>query len=323
MEVDIEFLRTHRPLARPIPQQAVLNLAKFGQWAGAATPRRVEGFKTFEYPVIFATNHTHVLDFLPLWIEVLKAGQQMVGWVKARMYKQRLNRVLMRTIGSNIPLVSKGYLIAADFRRLMGCPPTSDEYRHLRDHIDYCHRLPAGRPYERIQSTPRDMLGRKFDPKQSSYREAMVDLFFEMMKVCLDHARTCSEQGYHMHIYPEGAVSKRMGPGHTGIIHAALALNLPIVPVGISGTREAFAGNTPLTWGGEFRLRFGERFDVNRSLVSEDFRPFHPDDQIQCDEAFQEVTDRLMQRLNELLDEDYKCRAGYQVDGPRGVKRFY
>lgn len=323
VEIDMEFMKSHRALGRPVATDFAVRMAQFLTWVGSRTPRRVENCRIPDHPVVFATNHTHVVDFLPLWIELLRRDEKMVGWVKARMYKKRNQRLLMRFLGNNIPLVSKGYLIAADFRQLVGRPPDEEEYRRLRDHVDHRRPLPEGGAYGDVRSVRRAMLGRRFNPDQESYRRAMIELFYEMMQQALAKARQCVEQGYHMHIYPEGVVGKRLGRGHTGIIHAAMALDMPIVPVGISGTVEAFVGDSPLTWGGEFRLRFGEPLTVDSNLVKPGFRPFHPEDQVACDEAFQNVVDQLMLRLNELLDSDYQYEKDEAREVRHDVGRFY
>ncbi len=322
-EIDLNFLETHRVEARGWATQAVVRLARFFLWVGKPTRRCIEGWEIPRRPVIFATNHTHVLDFLPLWIELLQQDQRMIGWVKARMYKQGLVRAFTRFLGSNMPLVSRGYLIAADFREVMGRAPNDEEYRTLRDIVDAKGQMPGGEPYNRVCCTRRTMLGRPFRPSRQGYGEAMRSLFFEMMQVTLEKTRRCTDQGYHLHIYPEGQVGRRLTRGHTGIIQAALALSMPIVPVGISGADQVYLGNGPLTRGGAFRLRFGEPFDVDPGVVEQGFRPFHPDDQRRNEEALQAQVDEVMRRLDGLVDQSYRFRPHSKREDDRSVARFY
>ncbi len=323
IEVDLDFLEAFEPRSRERVVNFVACVAGGLIRLGRDTPRRVEGLPLPSSPVIFATNHSHVLDFLPLWLELLSRGEHLVGLVKARMYKNARNRTLMRWIGNNLPIVSRGYLIAADFRGLMGRRPTDEEYRNLRDHLDLGHSLPEKSPYREVTRTPREILGRSFRPEAESYRAAMCDLYYRMMQHMVDSARVYVGQGHHIHIYPEGQIAQCLTRGHTGVVHLALALELDIVPVGVSGTREAFLGNTPLTKGGEFRVRFGEPLRVAPDLVPRDFRPFHPIDQHQNEETLQSVADEVMQRLDGLVDGDYGFPRRQKLKEPDGVERFY
>ena len=324
MEVDLEFLRTHRVVGRKVAIRILVGIAnllirRIGRtqvvWQGKSLP---------DHPVIIATNHTHRLDFLPMWVDLIHGGHLLTGWVKARMYKHRRARWMMRSTGYNIPLVSKGYLIAADFKELFDRRPGEGEYRRLRDHLDHRQPLPKSPTFERLQTQERSILGCRFEPHKETYREALVDLYYRMMSRALDLAGKAVNVGAHLHIYPEGEVSQRLTRGHTGIVHVALALDLPIVPVGISGIAEAYIGNGPLTRGGEVRICVGEELEVDPELGGPDFRPFHPDDQVACDRRFQEVTDRVMKALNQLVDPSLRSereRGGSpQSDG---VERFY
>lgn len=323
MEIDLNFIDRYDPRSHRLATRISVEAARLLLGTPPSTRRRVEGESRFEGPVILASNHTHVFDFLPLWVELLGRGQQMVGWVKARMYKSRVRRGLMALIGNNAPLVSRGYLIAADFRQICGRPPTDEEYRHLRDCVDGMAPLPEHQPYVRVASTSRNILGRQFDPRTESYARAMRVLFCRMMQKTLKATRRCTDDGYHLHIYPEGMVGRRLTRGHPGVIQAAIALDLPIVPVGISRADRVFVGKTPLTKGGEVRLVFGEQYEVNTRRIGDDFEAFHPDSEHRYRDVLQAQTDVVMARLNELVDDEYRFRPrGHRV-AKKGVERFY
>lgn len=323
VEIDLDFVESHNPKMRPVRTAAVAALARSLMRLGETTTCSVEGCPPEDRPVILASNHTHVLDYVPLWVELFARDHRLVGWVKARMYKHRVLRVVMRSIGNNQPLVSKGYLIAADFRNLLGRPPTDDEYRCLRDHVDFKGELPARQPYRRVAGSARMMLGRPFNPGAEGWGEAIRRLFWEMMQVTLAKTRDCVAEGYHVHIYPEGQVTRRMTAGHIGVIHAALALSLPIVPVGISGADRAFLGDSPITRGGEIRIRFGEPWAVDPEGIGEDFRPFHPYDQREYRGLLQRRVDELMCRIEKLVDDEYRYTRDSRPETTRGVGRFY
>ena len=119
------------------------------------------------------------------------------------------------------------------------------------------------------------------------------------------------EQGWAIAIYPEGTIpgeediprravvpSTGLLPGHTGVARLALSANVPIIPVGVSGTGRAFPpeiyprlevlrmpGSTPI------RIRFGE--------------PIYMDEyqsRTQDKDLFREVTDRVMTDISSLVD---------------------
>ena len=65
-------------------------------------------------PVIISPNHTHKFDFLPLRCALLHRDLQLMTWIKARDYKHPAMRWILGK-GGNIPLASRGFLIASDF----------------------------------------------------------------------------------------------------------------------------------------------------------------------------------------------------------------
>ena len=117
--------------------------------------------------------------------------------------------------------------------------------------------------------------------------------------------------GWAVAIYPEGtipgeediprrAVEPRTGllPGHTGVARLALRANVPIVPVGVSGTGRAFPpeayprlemlrlpGTTPI------RIRYGEPIQM------EDYQDAEQDRRL-----FRKITNRVMREISGLVD---------------------
>jgi len=121
-------------------------------------------------------------------------------------------------------------------------------------------------------------------------------------------------QGWGVAIFPEGtipgeeniprrAVDPNTGllPGHTGVVRLALRANVPIVPVGISGTGRAFPPevyprleilrlprNTPI------RIRFGD------PIYLDDYREQSADRM-----TVRELTDKVMMKISGLID--HRC----------------
>lgn len=273
-----------------------------------------------EGPAIVSPNHTHKFDFFPLRCALLHQGQQLMTWIKARDYKHPAMRWILGK-GGNIPLASRGYLIAADFAQVHGRRPTEDEYRALRDHVDTEAPLPDD--LARMLAPRRAMAGVavSFD---GGYRGAVREAYRTLLGEALLHARRGRDLGRHQHIYPQGATSKQLTPGHPGAVQAALALGVPIVPVGMSGCREVFLGKDhPLTRGGTVIIRIGAPITIDPGVVPSDFRPFDPDHEDRHHTALQGETDRVMTAINALCEPSYRWADDLVSDAKRGVARFY
>src|SRR5262249_12400380 len=101
----------------------------------------------------------------------------------------------------------------------------------------------------------------------------------------------------------------------------ALALGLPIVPIGMSGCPASFFGDSPLTRRGRIDVRVGEPMPVPRDLVPPDFRPFDPEHEASHHRALQGFTDALMDRIEALVDPPFRRRAGEAWKG-KGTRAF-
>ena len=275
-------------------------------------------------PVIVATNHTQFYDFLPLRAPLLFRGYSFVSWVKARAYRSMRTAKYLSKVGC-VPICSRGYILAGDFFATLERRPTEEEYRRLRDHVDRGVALPKEEPYLTLQNKARPILGWAFDPAALSYAKAVRELFYQMMTLTIEKTQQGVDRGDHVHIYPQGSIAQRLIPGKTGVIEAALALNLPILAVGINGCRDSFWGKTPLIVP---QKKTVVRFDhllthVDRGDFPPDYRPFHPDDTDACRPTLQRYTDQVMERLNTLLDPDHQWAEDRQSDAKSGVARFF
>jgi 1-acyl-sn-glycerol-3-phosphate acyltransferase len=281
---------------------------------------RLEGAENLpKKPSLFCPNHTHKLDFLPFRAALLRHnGMQLMTWVKARDFKAPLMRWVLGN-GGSIPMVSRGYLIAADFHAVMGRKPTEAEYRQLRDHIDQGH--PLDTTMIRLLG-PRRIAGVAVD-FWGGYRLALLSAYETLMGESLRHARRGQGLGRHQHIYPQGARSSQLTPGRIGAVQVAVALDLPIVPVGISGCREAFIGPVgPLTRGSEVVVRIGRPMSV-QGVVPYGFRPFHWADEDRYRDPLTEATERVMEAINELCEPGYRWAPDLRSDAKQGIPRFY
>ena len=279
----------------------------------------VEGWERLpDGPAIYVTNHTHWLDWIGMRWVCIRRGRTLCNWVKPRTYEEGWSTFLDYT--GNIPVVSRGYLIAADIRQLTGRAPTEAEYRTIRDLLDHGTPLPDHGVFAEVQTRPRETLGRSFEPSRETYREHLESLFHQMMQVTVEKTRTLLRDGMALSIYPQGVTSMRLTRGHPGAIQAALALGLPLVPFGVSGFPQCWDGKKLLpARGGTVRLRVGEPWTV--ALPSH--APFLPASEREHAVALQSMTDDMMNRINNLLDPEH-MRSESEPDAldVNGVERF-
>lgn len=300
-------------------------------WIGSLRFRHIPGVRLEmeglerlpKQQVIFAQNHTHMLDFLPLRAPLLvDHGINMVSWVKARAFKHPAMGKFLSKTGCP-PLCSRGYFIVADFHALIGRRPSEAEYQALRAHTTHGEPLPAGEPFEAIKRVARDMVGWHFNPQCTTYREAIEAAYQEAIAITLRLTRRAMNHGHHVHVYPQGSISSRLTRGHLGLAHAAAALDLPVVPVGVSGCRETFVGSSPSLRPGRIVVRFGDPYRIPIEELPAGFRPFNREDELANYDWMQHHVDEVMARLNTLLEPDYQYSEGFEHDGKSGTARFF
>lgn len=272
-------------------------------------------------PCIVATNHTHNYDFLPLRYLFYKRRKAMLStWIKARAWQ---NPVMVKYLSytGNVPLASRGYVISGDFQELFGRKPSDEEYRALRTHLDEGTPLPEYEVFNQLQDQTRSIFGKQYSPSQSSYRETIESCFREFMEASLLVAERAVQSGLHQHINPQGTRSSRLTDGRPGVIHAAIRLKLPILPVSILGMREALPNEGLKSTGGKILVRCGKPYIPKFNGLSDMYQPFFAEqesDQI----IIQAALDDLMSKINDLCDEHYCMQEGYVSDGKQGVARF-
>lgn len=317
--LDRAFFARYRVLPERRWEQSVIGAFRLVR---RATSTRVDvlDFRRPAAPVIFASNSTQKYDFMPFRMIAEEQNLPVVTVTKAKNYHSPMRVILERT--GVVPIASKGYLLAIDFSQVHGRRPEEHEYRALRRFLDQGEELPDSAVFTALQERARSILGYDFDPSRSSYRATLREIYRGMMAETVRLSREAVAAGFHIHMYPEGTVSSRLGQGRNGVVQLARALALPIVPLAMSGCREVFAGQSVMLRGGAMELRFGEAFYPDFSALSADFCPFDPEHERLHGATLQAATDALMERLDVLLWPSLRRAEGFLPDGTSGVRRF-
>ena len=87
-------------------------------------------------PVIYAMNHTDRFNYFPFMYRMWKLKERYITvWVKGKYYEGPLVGTFME-LTSNLPTVSRGYIITKDFTQTVGRRPKQLEYDTLRDVVN-------------------------------------------------------------------------------------------------------------------------------------------------------------------------------------------
>ncbi|MBW2461315.1 MAG: 1-acyl-sn-glycerol-3-phosphate acyltransferase [Deltaproteobacteria bacterium] len=283
----------------------------------------VEGLENLpNRPVIFAMNHTDNYNYWPFQYSLHKHGTYMATWVKGKNYENSAISTFMQWT-NNIPIASRGYVITRDFLNVMGRRPAPDEYRALRDATDNLGEIDCAAVPRTILTEGRDILGHRFDPKGERYVEAIDAVMKKLMGRFVELNERALALGSNLLVFPEGTRSIRLSRGHTGLAQMALHLNAPIVPVGCNGSDLVYTSRSVLTKPGRIVYRIGEAMsDWSELAPKEPFVPFTREAETKHRGAFQAIVDRVMERINDLVDERHKSQADRASDGSSGTDRF-
>lgn len=280
-------------------------------------------------PVVFAMNHTDRYNYWPFqYVWWRRRGRFTATWVKGKYYENALVGKFME-LTNNIPTVSRGYLITKDFLTTLRRRPSDAEYQALRALVDAAARGEEREPDPMVPrallETPRDILGRRFDPSRERYAFAMDALFRRMMRRFVELNEEASRLGLDLLIFPQGTRSKRLSRGHIGLSQIAMHLDRPVVPVGCSGSDRLYPGGSPIAKPGRVVYRIGEPMrakDAPAWVARGSFEPFTPEAELAHRDAFQAYVDEVMARIDGLVDEEYRFSPDGESEGVAGSHRF-
>jgi 1-acyl-sn-glycerol-3-phosphate acyltransferase len=283
-------------------------------------------------PVIFAMNHTDRFNYFPFMYKLWrKEGRYMTVWVKGKYYETR-NVGMFMELTSNIPTVSRGYIITKDFVLTMGRRPTEAEYHTLRARVN-AEADPGLDPSsvdisqmpQRLLKTKRDILGVEFDPNRESYARGINNAFAAMMREFVALNERSFDLGLDLLVFPQGTRSIRLPRGRIGMMQIALRYKKTIVPVGCNGCDLIYPGSVPIAKKGTVVYRIGEPIryeELSAFHIGEPFEPFSAEAEHKYRDKFQGAVDVVMDRINALLDPQYQYSDDLKSTGVRGTSRF-
>jgi 1-acyl-sn-glycerol-3-phosphate acyltransferase len=332
--LDLPRLKRIRLMKRPIGQvlfgHSVLTL-NYKYLPGIDI--QVEGIdKIPNEPVIYAMNHTDRFNYFPFMYKMWKLKQRfMTVWVKGKNYETPFLSTFME-LTSNIPTVSRGYIITKDFTLMMDRRPTQAEYDTLRALVNNEaardeHPIPtdASTVPKELFETKRSILGMDFDPSECSYAVGINRVFAAMMVEFVRLNERSFDLGLDLLVFPQGTRSIRLPRGRIGMMQVALRYKKTIVPIGCNGSDLVYTGSLPIGKPGTIVYRVGDPIpyeDLSNFHIDEDYAPFSAEAERTHRDKFQGAVDFVMARINDLLDPEYQFSDDLQSTGVRGTSRF-
>jgi 1-acyl-sn-glycerol-3-phosphate acyltransferase len=330
--LDLARLERLRLVRRPLSQRVFGHMLAVNYRWLPGVERELEGTERIPAePVLFAMNHTDRYNYFPLQYELWQRFDRFTAtWVKGKYYENALVARFMESM-LQLPTVSRGYLITRDFLSVLGRTPTDHEYALLRAAVDARALGEAGvlpsppDVPEKLYRIVRNPLGIAYDPDRVDYADYIVRLFRAMMARFVRLNVEAVEIGLDLLVFPQGTRSKRLLPGHVGLSQMALHLRIPVVPVGCNGSDRLYPGALPVARKGRVVYRIGEPIPYEELApfhVEERFAPFSAEAERDHAEAFQGVAALVTDRIDALLDPEYRRAEDASDDASRGSERF-
>jgi 1-acyl-sn-glycerol-3-phosphate acyltransferase len=321
--LDPARLQRIRLVSRPLAQRVVAQiLVTLDYRFPRPTEVVIEGLENLpaDRPVFVAMNHTDRYNAFPFLCTLFQEGRHAATWVKGKYYESWFVGGFMN-LTNQIPLASRGYVIAGSWAETIGRPLDGETYRLLRDVVDGEVPVQAALAHhEDVHRFIQAHGGQRFaDEMEAQFAALMVEV------VRLN--REALELGLFVLVFPQGTRSIRLSKGHTGLAQVAQHMDVPIVPIGCSGSDRLYPGDVPFSKGGRVVYRVGKPLEPDgpelaAHRVSEDFVPLSRDAGRRHGAAFQAITDVVMDRINGLVDPPYQYAASGDSDGVQGTNRF-
>ncbi len=309
---DIRSVQLYR---RPLGQRLLADLVVRPYHALRGVHVVVEGWENLpvDKPVIVAMNHTDRYNYLGFQVELHKQRRPyLAAWVKGKYYEKSISRVFMRST-SNIPVPSRGYVLVGLFRQHVGRKPTATEYRNMRDLVDGVPQIQLG-----------DDLRRWVGGDIAGWVQHVEAAYQDMANEVVTLTGRAFDVGMQVQIFPEGTRSITVQRGHSGIAQIAQYFQVPIVPVGCSGSHKVYPNSSPWPRPGTITYRIGppifpDAAEVAMYQVKAPFQPMSRAAQKNHGPQFQGIVDVVMDRIRDLVDPDH---IGPPAPAVNDVDRF-
>ena len=332
--LDLPRLKRIRLMKRPIGQvlfaHAVLT-PNYNHLPGIEI--QIEGLENIpDEPVIHAMNHTDRFNYFPFMYKLWKLRDRYITvWVKGKYYENPIVGTFME-LTSNLPTVSRGYIITKDFTQTMGRRPKEAEYDTLRALVNKeatPHQDPSTVDVSRIPAelfeTNRNILGLDFQLDACPYPVAINRVFTAMMAEFIRLNEHSFELGLDLLVFPQGTRSIRLPRGRIGMMEVALRYKKTIVPIGCNGCDLVYTGSLPIAKTGTVVYRIGKPIpyeELSEFHIEEEYVPFSAEAEYKHRKKFQGAVDLVMNRINDLLDPQYQFSDDLKSTGVRGTSRF-
>ena len=332
--LDLQRLKRIRLTERPVGQELFAHTVltpNYNHFPGVDI--EIEGIdKIPKEPVIYAMNHTDRFNYFPFMYKVWKLlGRYITVWVKGKYYENPMVGTFME-LTSNLPTVSRGYIITKDFALTMDRRPTQAEYDTLRSLVNNeadpdgdASTVDTSEIPRELLETKRDMLGVEFDPAECSYAAGINNTFNAMMREFVRLNERSFELGLDLLVFPQGTRSIRLPRGRIGMMEIALRYRKTIVPIGCNGCDLIYTGSLPIAKKGKVVYRIGEPIPYEELAdfhIDEPYEPFTAEAEHAHRDKFQGSVDLVMDRINALLDPEYQFSDDLESTGVRGTARF-
>ncbi len=267
-------------------------------------------------PVFIAMNHTDRYGCWPLqWkMHRLRLPRYAATWVKGKYFENPLMGAFMLGT-SNIPMPSRGYLIAGTFQKRVGRPPDGATYRILDGRL-----APDAAVTQAASRFMADFGGTEgFITELTAQFDAMMA---EIMRM---HREALTEGCRHVLVFPEGTRSPTLLRGRTGLAQVTQHLDMPIVPIGCSGSDTLYPGNSPFAKKGRVVYRIGTPLtpdgpELSPYRITEDFVPMSRAASEAHGQRLQSITDVVMAAISDLIEPRYRSRSDARAS--EGTDRF-
>ena len=155
-------------------------------------------------------------------------------------------------------------------------------------------------------------------PRFSAVDPKLMERFIELNEECFD-------LGLDLLVFPQGTRSVRLSRGRVGLAQVALHAGRAIVPVGCSGCDRVYRGGSPWARSGHITYRIGAPLraaELAEFALPDGVEPFGAESDDAHRGNMQALVDRVMDRINDLVDPEYRYGDDRDSDGVSGARRF-